>query len=93
MKLKFIVSFFLVAGIYISCNQNNKAIDDNNDICEVPQWSKEAVWYQIFVERFRNGDPSNDPTANDIVGTYPDSIPGNWEITPWNSDWYKPDEY
>jgi hypothetical protein len=26
-----------------------------------PDWAKHAVWYQIFPERFRNGDPSNDP--------------------------------
>ncbi len=26
-----------------------------------PDWAKEAVWYQIFPERFRNGDPANDP--------------------------------
>jgi glycosidase len=28
---------------------------------ETPDWAKHAVWYQIFPERFRNGDPSNDP--------------------------------
>lgn len=26
-----------------------------------PQWVKETVWYQIFPDRFANGDPSNDP--------------------------------
>jgi len=28
---------------------------------ETPDWAKHGVWYQIFPERFRNGDPSNDP--------------------------------
>ena len=28
---------------------------------DTPDWAKHAVWYQIFPERFRNGDPSNDP--------------------------------
>lgn len=28
---------------------------------QTPDWAKHAVWYQIFPERFRNGDPSNDP--------------------------------
>ncbi len=28
---------------------------------ETPEWAKHVVWYQIFPERFRNGDPSNDP--------------------------------
>jgi cyclomaltodextrinase len=27
----------------------------------VPAWAQDAVYYQIFPERFRNGDPSNDP--------------------------------
>lgn len=29
---------------------------------ETPQWAKGAVFYQIFPERFYNGDPSNDPS-------------------------------
>ncbi len=28
---------------------------------EVPDWSKGMVWYQVFPERFRNGNPGNDP--------------------------------
>jgi glycosidase len=27
----------------------------------VPAWARDAIYYQIFPERFRNGDPSNDP--------------------------------
>ncbi len=27
----------------------------------VPSWAKDAIWYQIFPERFANGDTSNDP--------------------------------
>lgn len=60
---------------------------------DAPEWSKKAVWYQIFAERFRNGDPSNDPTKEDIVGSYPGYIPENWSITPWTQDWFKPDAY
>ena len=33
-----------------------------------PAWAREAVWYQIFPERFRNGDPANDPTLEDLRG-------------------------
>lgn len=32
-----------------------------NDIFKAPDWVKETTWYQIFPERFSNGDPSNDP--------------------------------
>jgi glycosidase len=30
-----------------------------------PDWAKSAVFYQIFPDRFRNGDPSNDPQTGD----------------------------
>ncbi len=50
----------------------------------VPDWAMKAVWYQIFPERFRNGDPKNDPTAKDAQVTNP-----SWRISPWTSDWYK----
>jgi len=26
-----------------------------------PDWAKDAVWYQIMLDRFANGDPGNDP--------------------------------
>jgi cyclomaltodextrinase len=55
----------------------------------VPAWSADVIWYQIFVERFRNGDPSNDPTAHDIAGFTADAIPANWQTTPWTWDWYR----
>lgn len=32
---------------------------------DVPDWSKGVVWYQVFPERFRNGNPGNDPYAWD----------------------------
>ena len=50
----------------------------------VPHWAMKAVWYQIFPERFRNGDPKNDPTAKDAEVKNP-----AWRISPWTSDWYK----
>jgi glycosidase/enterochelin esterase-like enzyme len=59
----------------------------------VPAWSKDAIWYQIFVERFRNGDPSNDPTAHDIEGVTDEAPPQDWRTTPWTHDWYQPDPW
>ncbi|MCK6457303.1 MAG: alpha amylase N-terminal ig-like domain-containing protein [Phycisphaerae bacterium] len=40
---------------------------------KTPDWAKTAVWYQIFPERFRNGDPSNDPPT----------------AVPWQHEWFK----
>lgn len=31
------------------------------DVFQPPQWAKDAVFYQIFPERFADGDPSNNP--------------------------------
>jgi len=31
------------------------------DRFKVPGWAQETIWYQIFPERFANGNPKNDP--------------------------------
>ena len=31
------------------------------DVYQAPDWVKDTIWYQIFPERFANGDPENDP--------------------------------
>ncbi|OYQ65626.1 glycoside hydrolase family 13 protein [Aerococcus sp. 1KP-2016] len=31
------------------------------DMMKTPEWVKHTVWYQIFPERFANGNPANDP--------------------------------
>ena len=52
-------------------------------------WFADAVWYQIFPERFRNGDPTNDPTRASLEGTWPYFVPDGWDVVPWTSDWYQ----
>lgn len=49
-------------------------------------WPKAAIWYQIFPERFRNGDPKNDPTAQ--YSRVPDKVRNHWSVIPWTKDWY-----
>ncbi|MEM1054506.1 MAG: glycoside hydrolase family 13 protein [Bacteroidota bacterium] len=52
-----------------------------------PSWAEGAVWYQIFPERFRNGDPANDPTWASIeFNQYVDST--LWAPMDWTADWY-----
>ena len=36
-----------------------------------PDWARDAIWYQIMLDRFANGDPGNDPP----------------NTRPWTSDW------
>ncbi|MEL6562278.1 MAG: glycoside hydrolase family 13 protein, partial [Bacteroidota bacterium] len=54
----------------------------------VPDWAKDAVWYQIFPERFRNGDPTNDPIRSSLEAPQFNNAPSNWAISPWEGDWY-----
>ncbi|ABX06967.1 MAG TPA: hypothetical protein DEF47_22825 [Herpetosiphon sp.] len=57
-----------------------------------PEWAQNATIYQIFVERFRNGDTSNDPTGVATDTTYPGrgwfyptERGHRFPVTPWNS--------
>ncbi len=59
----------------------------------VPEWAKKVVWYQIFPERFRNGDKSNDPTIETLKGSWPHDHTSDWEVHPWTSDWYELQPY
>ena len=90
-SLKIILISFLGLGLsQTGCGptQTQKINTVNKSVTSVPGWAKEVVWYQIFVERFRNGDPTNDPTPADMYGSYPDYIPEDWTITKWGHDWY-----
>ena len=84
---------FLLLTLLIGSHCSRPETEPLTSFEDPPQWSKEVVWYQIFVERFRNGDPSNDPTRDDIEGGYPGFVPNNWQVTPWTQDWYKDDVY
>lgn len=68
-------------------SQSDRAISD------VPAWAADAIWYQIFVERFRNGDPDNDPRVKDIQGSDPGVYPADWSVTPWTHDWYRQEDW
>ena len=53
----------------------------------VPGWVQDAVFYQIFPERFANGDSTNDPVRASL--TDPDAVPSSWEPSDWTGDWYE----
>src|SRR5262245_25124225 len=50
-----------------------------------PAWVADAIFYQIFPERFANGDSTNDPTRESLEAA--DTVPKTWAITPWTGDW------
>ena len=41
------------------------------DVFETPEWAKDAIFYQIFPERFSNGDKANDPKKVEEWGGEP----------------------
>ena len=52
-----------------------------------PDWTAGAVVYQLFPERFANGDPTNDPTWESL--DFPERIdPDLWTVSDWTADWY-----
>ena len=44
---------------------------------QAPEWAKQAIWYEIMLDRFRNGDPSNDHDP----------------VRAWTSEWFTPAEW
>ena len=52
-----------------------------------PDWAKDVVWYQIFPERFNNGDPSNDPTRASL--DYSERVTPEWRVMDWEADWFE----
>ncbi|MFH1252519.1 MAG: glycoside hydrolase family 13 protein [bacterium] len=86
MKIKILSALFfglIVSSVLVSsCEKQSK-------ISAVPEWAIDAIWYQIFPDRFYNGDVNNDPTIETLEGTWPYDKQTEWAIMPWTSDWYK----
>ncbi len=81
-------TFFLVLFLLLVSCQGEKPQQLQVET-KVPQWAKAAIWYQIFPERFWNGDSTNDPQPEDMEGAWPYFTPPGWQNSPWTSDWFK----
>ena len=88
---KTILIFMVVTALSFSQKEENIMSKSKEDF--VPQWAKKVIWYQIFPERFHNGDTSNDPKVKDIEGAYPHDVTSPWQIHSWTSDWYELQPY
>ncbi|MCX8129057.1 MAG: glycoside hydrolase family 13 protein [Clostridia bacterium] len=72
--------FFSVDDVSIENDINsyfNFAYINNADVFRSPSWVEDTVWYQIFVDRFCNGDKSNDP---ENVHEWEEKILGPYEF-------------
>lgn len=71
-----------------------KAQKTPSPLNEPPSWAKSVIWYQIFVERFNNGDKSNDPKPENMNVPFMKILtPDGWSVTPWTHDWYKQEDW
>jgi len=65
---------------------------NQNAFAQTDWWSN-VVWYQIFPERFCNGDTTNDPTIGSLLNAYPNDTVSPWRVHPWTSQWYELQPY
>ena len=79
MKIKIILYFILIFSSSFAQDR-------------LPLWAKGVVWYQIFPERFANGDPTNDPEAEKVF-INDKTIPEDWAVTKWTSNWFEQSEW
>lgn len=78
---------FVIAGVAALALAGAASAEED----AVPGWAADAVWYQVFPERFANGDPANDPTRESLAA--PGRVPEGWAVTPWTGDWYRQAEW
>ena len=77
--------------IFCACVSMARAQSRLSPSAAAPAWAREAIFYQIFPERFRNGDPKNDPTRDSLE--LPIRPGPDWRISSWTRDWYAQDDW
>lgn len=77
--------FLILSFILHSCSPGDYS--SSEEVYAAPQWAQGIVWYQVFPERFRDGDSSNQPNRERARG------PEGWHPTQWTQDWYKRDAW
>ena len=84
--------YFKVQSGMATCYYNRRGVMDEpieyynfriSPDYKTPDWAKGAVIYQIFVDRFYNGDPTNDVEDREYyyIGQYSSKVK-NWEKYP-----------
>ncbi|MDP2364984.1 MAG: alpha-amylase family glycosyl hydrolase, partial [Ignavibacteria bacterium] len=79
MKTKIILFLLIISSLIFSQDK-------------FPQWAKGIVWYQIFPERFANGNPTNDPEAEKVF-VNEKTISEDWAVTKWTSNWFEQSDW
>lgn len=69
----------VVVQVSIECSQHrsrkieHQLATDSSGFIGTPDWAKGLVWYQVFPERFRDGNPKNNPNSWDVS-------PVDWDL-------------
>ena len=79
----------IVASALLAFSGCDNSVENRQQMSR-PTWIGDAIFYQIFPERFANGDTSNDPTRESLE--YGD-VPETWELRSWTGDWYERSEW
>ncbi|HEY9116125.1 MAG TPA: glycoside hydrolase family 13 protein, partial [Bacteroidales bacterium] len=94
--MKKLTIFFFAAisfSVFNSCMEQQK-VEETTFYTTPPVWAKNAIWYQIFVERFNNGDTTNDPTPETMYSASDfRPVPDDWSVTPWTHNWFEQEEW
>lgn len=91
MKYRFAI--LISVFVLLSCTEAPAPVELKPAPSNAPKWSNEAIWYEILLDRFYNGDPSNDPTAANIQDSGLDFMPSTWTTTTWTQNWYESDPF
>ncbi len=76
---------FLRYGFFIIIISSSMILSQD----KFPEWAKGIVWYQIFPERFADGDTKNDSSLVDKIKLEARrDIPG-WHVSKWTSNWFE----
>ncbi|NNL48027.1 MAG: alpha-amylase, partial [Acidimicrobiia bacterium] len=88
MKSPYLFLSVLLVGLAVGGCEATRGGENGpiGNLSTVPDWAADAIFYQIFPERFRNGDPSNDPTRESL--DEPRTVPESWRVSSWTRDWY-----
>ena len=77
----------VAAGLLlVGCQPEERATAPETS--RVPDWAQDQVVYQIFPERFANGDSTNDPTRETLERPLR-NVPPSWKVMRWTRDWYE----
>ena len=91
LRLALLAALALAAGCARSGGDPRPGPNDLPPVPDTPPaWAAEAVWYEIDVDRFRDGRPSPAPTPASVARA--SGVPASalreagWRPTPWTAD-------